>query len=73
MVSRDDLEALLAPTTPPFSLLVVPGNHFFLRSARSLLRAEIGLALSNPAARPRGEDTGRIPLAASQAANVPVS
>jgi hypothetical protein len=73
MAGRDDRAALVAPTMPPFSPLVLRGNHSFLRSARSLLWAEIGRALSNPAARPRGEDSGRIPLAASQAASVPAS
>lgn len=36
-VSRNDLEAWRAQTTAYFSLLMLPGDHFFLHTAQSLL------------------------------------
>jgi medium-chain acyl-[acyl-carrier-protein] hydrolase len=50
MIRRSNLDAWRAQTTAPFRRHILPGSHFFLRSARPLLLAKIGRVLSNPTA-----------------------
>jgi surfactin synthase thioesterase subunit len=51
-VDRGDLEGWRAETTGRFRVRILPGNHFFVQSARPLLLEELRRTLTVPAAYP---------------------